>query len=130
MLPKPGNCVSKGIRGLNLPISNNILFFPSSCSAFPFINYITKNFHVTSAGRYVHGQQPFAGWKMGCTEVQPPPPSSTHLAPKCYLFPPPEMKHNPLLPSLQASAEQRPRVFFGFAIAFSLLEKMSSWTES
>lgn len=113
MLPEPGNWVSKGVHGFNLPITNSILFFPSCYSALPFINCITKNFHVTGAGRYVHGQRPFAGWEMVCmrlSSVLPP----AHLAPKRFLFPPPKMKHNPLLPSLQASAEQRPRVFFWF----------------
>ena len=57
-LSELGNRLSKGVRGLNLSITNNTLFLPQSYSAFPFINYIAKNFHVTGAGRYVHREWP------------------------------------------------------------------------
>lgn len=65
---------------------------------------------MTGAGRYVHGERPFAGWEMVCAVAQPSPPSPSHLTLKPFLFPPPKMKHNPP-PDLQASAEQSPRVF-------------------
>lgn len=107
-----GNCVSEGVHGVNL-IINSILFLLLSYSAFPFINYVTVNFHVT--GAEIHARRvALAGWEMVCAVSQLSPPSSSHLRFKPVLFPPPHppplMKHKPL-PNLQASAEQNPRVF-------------------